>query len=59
MFPLRIGAVDTTPYHNTKKRTQEAIDRPVRKGKAKKFGLLNSIEWLLTTQKHINKNLRN
>ena len=55
LFALRIGSVDTTPFHETEKRIRQKIGTPITKEKAKELKLPVPTEWVLTTQKHINE----
>ena len=53
LFVVRIGAVDTNPYHSTEERIRKRVGKPVHKEVAKKYGLMCSTEWVLTTQDYI------
>ena len=55
LFVLPIGAVDTTPYHDTEERIRKKVGEPVPKEVAKSHGLECSTEWVLTTQDYIDK----
>ena len=55
LFALRIGSVDTTPFHETEDRIRQKVGTPITKEKAKELKLPVPTEWVLTTQKHINK----
>lgn len=55
LFTLRIGSVDTSSYHKTEARIREKVGTPIKKGKAKECNLPVPTEWVLTTQRHIDK----
>ena len=55
LFVLPIGAVDVTTFSVTEKRIRNAVGLPIHKDLAKKLGLPCSTEWVLTTQKFIDK----
>lgn len=55
LFALRIGSVDTTPFHETEKRIRQKVGTPITKEKAKELKLPVPTEWVLTTQEHIDK----
>ena len=55
LFALRIGSVDTTPFHETEKRIRRKVGTPITKERAKELNLPVPTEWVLTTQSHIEK----
>lgn len=55
LFALRIGSVDTTPFHETETRIRNKVGKPIKEGKAKEFKLPVPTEWVLTTDEHIKK----
>lgn len=55
LFALRIGSVDTTPFHETENRIRRKVGTPITKEKAKELKLPVPTEWVLTTQGHIEK----
>lgn len=55
LFALRIGSVDTTPFHETEKRIRRKVGTPIKKERAKELNLPVPTEWVLTTQSHIEK----
>lgn len=55
LFALRIGSVDTTPFHETENRIRRKVGTPIKKEKAKELNLPVPTEWVLTTQSHIKK----
>ena len=55
LFALRIGSVDTTPFHETENRIRRKVGTPIKKEKAKELNLPVPTEWVLTPQSHINK----
>ena len=55
LFALRIGSVDTTPFHETEDRIRQKVGTPIKTAKAKELNLPVPTEWVLTTQKHIVK----
>lgn len=55
LFALRIGSVDTTPFHETENRIRRKVGTPIKKERAKELNLPVPTEWVLTTQSHIEK----
>ena len=55
LFALRIGSVDTTPFHETENRIRRKVGTPIKTAKAKELNLPVPTEWVLTTQEHIDK----
>ena len=55
LFALRIGSVDTTPFHETEDRIRKKVGTPIKTAKAKELNLPVPTEWVLTTQEHIEK----
>lgn len=55
LFALRIGSVDTTPFHETENRIRRKVGTPITKERAKELNLPVPTEWVLTTQSHIEK----
>lgn len=55
LFALRIGSVDTTPFHDTENRIRRKVGTPITKERAKELNLPVPTEWVLTTQSHIEK----
>lgn len=55
LFALRIGSVDTSSYHKTEARIRGKVGTPIKKEKAKERNLPVPTEWVLTTQRHIDK----
>ena len=55
LFVVQIGAVDSTPYNLTEERIRKKVGKPVHKEVAKKYGLVCSTEWVLTTQDYIDR----
>ena len=55
LFTLRIGCVDTTPFGDTEDRIRKTVGIAVKKEKVKDLNLPVPTEWVLTTQRHIDK----
>ena len=55
LFALRIGSVDTTPFHETETRIRKKVGKPIKEEKAKEYKLPVPTEWVLTTNQHIKK----
>ena len=53
LFAVRIGSVDTTPFHDTEARIRGKVGTPIKTAKAKEQNLHAPTEWVLTTQSQI------
>ena len=58
LFAVRIGSVDTTPFHETEARIRGKVGIPIKTTKAKEYKLHAPTEWVLTTQSQIKEILR-
>ena len=55
LFRLPIGCVDITPFYDREAQIRERVGIKVKKEKAQECNLPVPTEWVLTTQKHIDK----
>ena len=55
LFAVRIGSVDTTPFHDTEARIRGKVGIPIKTAKAKERNLHAPTEWVLTTQSQIDE----
>lgn len=55
LFAVRIGSVDTTPFHETEARIRGKVGTPIKTAKAKERNLHAPTEWVLTTQSQIDE----
>lgn len=53
LFAVRIGSVDTTPFHETEARIRGKVGIPIKREKADEYNLHAPTEWVLTTQSKI------
>lgn len=58
LFAVRIGSVDTTPFHDTEARIRGKVGIPIKTAKAKEHNLYAPTEWVLTTQSQIKEILK-
>lgn len=55
LFAVRIGSVDTRPFHETEDRIRRKVGKPLTKAKAKELNLPVPTEWVLANQDHIDE----
>lgn len=58
LFAVRIGSVDTTPFHDTEARIRGKVGTPIKTAKAEEQNLHAPTEWVLTTQSQIKEILK-